>query len=124
QAQARLDTMHAFNAACNYVAQVAFAETIANKFELQRQVYADLRGTYQLAAQLAIRAISKASEAYKRDKSIKPTFRPEGAITYDQRVMTFKGVNTVSLITLCGRVLVPFRVGAYQEARLGRIKGQ
>src|SRR2546426_6008566 len=60
----------------------------------------------------------------KRDKSIKPTFRPEGAIVYDERVMSFKGIDTVSLLTLSGRVLVPFRIGAYQEARMDAIKGQ
>ena len=124
QSQALLDTMHAFNAACNYVAQVAFAEKTANKFELQKQVYGELRTTYKLAAQLAIRAISKASEAYKRDKSIQPAFKPEGALVYDERVMSFKGLLTVSLLTLSGRVLVPFQVGAYQESRMGSIKGQ
>src|SRR5256712_12272157 len=109
-----LETMHAFNAACNYVASVAFAEKTANKFELQKLVYGELRTTYKLAAQLAIRAISKASEAYKRDKSIQPTFQPEGAIVYDERVMSFKGLLTVSLLTIQGRVLVPFLVGHYQ----------
>ncbi len=124
QHQALLETMHAFNCASNYVAEVAFSEKSANKFELQKLVYGELRATYKLPAQLAIRAISKASEAYKRDKSIQPTFRPEGAIVYDQRVMSFKGLSTVSLLTPSGRVLVPFRIGAYQEARMGRIKGQ
>ena len=123
QSQALLDTMHAFNAACNYVAQVAFAEKTANKFELQKQVYGELRTTYKLAAQLAIRAISKASEAYKRDKSIQPAFKPEGALVYDERVMSFKGLLTVSLLTLSGRVLVPFQVGAYQESRMGKHQG-
>ena len=124
QHQALLETMHAFNAACNYVAQVAFAEKTANKFELQKLVYSELRTTYKLAAQLAIRAISKASEAYKRDKSIQPALKPEGAIVYDERVMSFKGLLTVSLLTLSGRVLVPFLVGGYQQARMDSIKGQ
>src|SRR6266566_2724657 len=124
QHHALLETMHAFNAACNYVASVAFAEKTANKFELQKVVYSELRRTYKLAAQLAIRAISKASEAYKRDKSIQPTFQPEGAIVYDERVMSFKGLLTVSLLTIQGRILVPFRVGPYQQARLDAIKGQ
>jgi putative transposase len=100
QHQALLDTMHAFNAAANYVADIAFSEKSANKFDLQKLVYAELRTTYRLAAQLAIRAISKASEAYKRDKSIKPTFRPEGALVYDSRIMAFKGLSTVSFTTL------------------------
>src|SRR2546429_3493254 len=124
QHQALLDTMHQFNAASNYVAEIAFSQKTANKFALQKLVYGELRTTYKLAAQLAIRAISKASEAYKRDKSIQPTFKPEGSLVYDSRVMSFKGLNTVSLLTLSGRVLVPFRVGSYQEARLNAIKGQ
>src|SRR5256714_5689986 len=124
QHHALLDTMHAFNAAANYVAEVAVSEKSANKFELQKLVYAELRSTYNLAAQLAIRCISKASEAYKRDTSIKPTFRPEGAIVYDERIMNFKGIDTVSLLTISGRVLLPFRFGAYQQSRLDAIKGQ
>jgi putative transposase len=124
QAQALLETMHAFNAACNYIAAEAFEAKVANKFELQKMTYGELRTTYHLPAQLAIRAISKTSEAYKRDKSIQPSFRETGAIVYDQRVMSFKGITHVSLLTLSGRALVPFRMGGYQEARLDSIKGQ
>ena len=124
QHQDLLETMHAFNQAANYVAEIAFEEKSANKFALQKLVYGELRTTYKLPSQLAIRCISKAAEAYKRDKSIKPSFRPEGAIVYDPRVMSFKDLNQVSLLTRSGRVLVPFRVGGYQEARMGSIKGQ
>ncbi len=38
--------------------------------------------------------------------------------------MAFKGIDTVSLLTLSGRVLVPFRFGAYQQSRMDTIKGQ
>jgi putative transposase len=124
QHHALLETMHQFNAGANYVAAVAFREQSANKHALQKLVYGELRTTYQLSSQLAIRCISKATEAYKRDKSIKPRFRPEGAVVYDPRVMSFKGLNTVSLLTIDGRVLIPFRIGTYQEARMGSIKGQ
>lgn len=124
QYQALLETMHIFNEAANYVAGVAFAEKSANKFELQKLVYGELRTTYKLPAQLAIRCISKASEAYKRDKSIQPTFKSEGAVVYDERVMSFKGLTHVSLLTLTGRVLVPFIIGRYQAARMDAIKGQ
>src|SRR6266446_4669362 len=124
QSHALLETMHAFNQAANYAASVAFAEKSADKFSLQKLVYGELRTTYKLPAQLAIRCISKASEAYKRDKSIKPTFRPEGALVYDPRVMAFKSLTTVSLLTTTGRILVPFLIGDYQQARMGSIKGQ
>jgi putative transposase len=112
QHQALLETMHVFNEAANFVASVAWASKTANKFELQKLVYGELRTTYKLPAQLAIRCISKASEAYKRDKSIQPTFGPEGAVIYDERVMSFKGLTHVSLLTLAGRVLVPFLINA------------
>jgi len=124
QHRALLETMHQFNAGANFVASVAFAEKSANKHELQKLVYGELRSTYQLSSQLAIRCISKATEVYKRDKSIQPHFKSEGVIVYDPRVMSFKGLNIVSLLTLYGRVLVPFRIGAYQEPRMGSIKGQ
>src|SRR5947207_15779212 len=90
QHHALLETMHAFNAGANSVAGVAYAEKTANKFALQKLVYGELRSTYKLPAQLAVRAISKASEAYKRDKSIKHKFRPEGALVYDQRCRASK----------------------------------
>lgn len=124
QATALMETLHAFNDACNAIAQVAFEEKLANKFELQKLVYGDIRQTYGLSSQLTIRAISKATEAYKRDKRVLPTFRREGAMTFDPRVMSFKGLNTVSLLTLHGRLLIPFRVGAYQQARMHAIEGQ
>jgi putative transposase len=124
QHSALLETMHAFNDACNAIAETAFAEQLGNKFKLQKLVYADIRKRFKLSSQLAIRAISKTADSYKRDKSIKPTFRREGAITFDERVMSFKGLNEVSLLTLQGRVLIPFRIGGYQEARLSAIKGQ
>src|SRR5215469_6883179 len=56
--------------------------------------------------------------------SSQPTFKSEGAIAYDERVMAFKGLTTVSLLTLQGRVLVPFSIGAYQRARMDVIQGQ
>jgi IS605 OrfB family transposase len=124
QQTALLDTMHAFNDACNAIAEVAYAEHLTNKFNLQKVVYADVRERFKLSSQMAIRAISKTVEAYKRDKSIKALFRREGAMTYDERLMAFKGLNEVSLLTLQGRVLVPFRMGGYQKSRLDSIKGQ
>ena len=124
QQQALLETMRQFNAAANYVAKVAFAEHSANKFGLQKLVYGELRTTYHLAAQLAVRCISKACEAYKRDMNTQTTFRSEGAIVYDERVMSFKGLTSVSLLTVHGRQLIPFLVGGYQAARMELIKGQ
>ncbi len=37
---------------------------------------------------------------------------------------SLNSIHIVSLLTLQGRILVPFRVGGYQESRLDSIKGQ
>lgn len=121
---ALLRTLETFNAACNDIAGVAFAERCANKIELQKLVYYDIRQRFGLSAQMCIRAISKVVEAYKRDRTIRPMFRPHGAMTYDERIMNFARPDRVSLLTLDGRVQTPFRFGSYQAARLDRIRGQ
>ncbi|MEU9835059.1 transposase [Streptosporangium sp. NPDC048047] len=107
QAASLLATMRACNAAADRAAEVAFAHRSANKMAVQKLVYADLRASFGLSAQMAIRSIAKACEAYKRDKKIKPTFRELGAIAYDQRILTWKGRDAVSILTLSGRTIVP-----------------
>lgn len=124
QSQALHLTMEAFNRGCDYVASVAFQKRQANKIAVQPFVYGGLRADYGLSSQMAIRCIAKAIEAYKRDKNIQPTFDPHGAMVLDDRLMSFKGLSHVSLLTLQGRILVPMRFGAYQAARIDRAKGQ
>lgn len=124
QHAALLATMERFNAACDWLASVAFRKRCANKVELQKLAYYEARATFGLASQLTIRAIGKTVDAYKRDKTIQPRFKPHGAIPYDQRIMSWRGIEAVSLLTLSGRVVVPTRFGAYQRARLDRARGQ
>jgi putative transposase len=124
QRAALMRTLETFNAACNAIADVAFAHRCANKIALQKLVYRDVRQRFGLSAQMTIRAIAKVAEAYKRDKFVKPTFRPHGAMTYDERILSWKGIDRVSLLTLDGRSLVPVRFGGYQAARMDRIRGQ
>jgi putative transposase len=119
-----LRTLETFNAACNDIATTAFAEQSASKFALQKQVYYDIRERYGLSAQMTIRAIAKVSEAYKRDRKTQPHFRPYGAMTYDERICSFPDIDRVSLLTLDGREVMPFRIGPYQAARMDRIRGQ
>jgi putative transposase len=118
------ETMKRFNEACNDIAETVFALHSANKLEIHKTVYYPIREKFGLSAQLTIRAISKVCEAYKRDKSIKPEFRLDGAIVYDQRILSWKGLEKVSLTTLQGRQVIPVRFGDYQKARMDRIRGQ
>ena len=124
QQQSLLKTMEVFNEACNFITEVAFVLKTANKVRLQQETYRAVREKFQLSAQLTIRAISKVCEVYKRDKSVKPIFKPYGAIVYDQRILSWKGLDKVSILTLEGRQLIPVRIGHYQEARIDRIVKQ
>ena len=124
QTKALFETMETFNNACDEIAKVAFEQRTANKVKLQKLVYYNIRRKYGLSAQLTVRAISKVAEAYKRDKKTKPTFRKDGAIVYDQRILSWKGIDRVSITTLKGRELIPVKYGIYQAERLDRIRGQ
>ena len=120
-----LRMMERFNEACNFIAGVAFKLHTANKIRLQHEIYHEVRERFGLSSQMAVRAISKVCEVYKRDKCIKPTFREMGGMVYDQRIMSWKGLDKVSLLTLGGREIIPIRIGEYQELRLkNNIRGQ
>lgn len=124
QANAMLRTMERFNLACDALATVAFANRCANKVELQKLAYHGIRRDFGLGAQMTVRAIAKVVEVYKRDKDIQPTFRPHGAIVYDQRILSWKGSDRVSILTNDGRQIMPWVCGAYQRAQLDRARGQ
>jgi IS605 OrfB family transposase len=124
RASSLLATMERFNAACDAIAAVAFRERCANKIALQKVVYHDVRERFELSSQMTVRAISKVVEAYKRDKDRQPRFHATGAVPYDERIMSWKGLEAVSLLTLDGRRIIPVRLGPYQEARIEQRQGQ
>ena len=124
QYQILLKTLEAFNAACNYIAGVAFSQKTANKYALQKLLYYDVKKRFGISAQLVIRAISKVSEAYKRDKKTQPSFKSHGAIIYDPRIMSFRGIEAVSLSTVEGRQVIPMLIRDYFNARMNRVQGQ
>lgn len=117
-------TMIRFNEACNEIAKVAFEEQLASKFKLQKLLYYRIKKEFSLSAQMVVRAIAKVVEAYKRDKKKLCSFKPLGAVVYDQRIMAFKGLEGVSLWTIDGRQTIPMILGGYQLDRIGRALGQ
>ena len=120
-----LRTMEQFNLACDYTSAKAFELKSASKLRMHPLVYRDLREKFGLSAQMAVRAISKACEAYKLDKSVQPYFKPHGAMVYDQRILSWKALDRVSILTLDGRTLVNVALYDYFKAKLdNRIRGQ
>src|SRR5215475_4953084 len=117
-------TMERFNDARSWLAAQAFELGVANKVKLQQLFYYDLREKFGLSAQMAALCIRHVGGTYSRDKSIKPVFRKHAAMPYDGRIMSFKGVDRVSLLTLEGRVIVPFLRGEHQRVRFSHAEGQ
>lgn len=124
QAVALRETLARFNEAASWLAEKAFALRSANKIELQKLFYKEIRDVFGLSAQMTVRCIAQVCEAYKRDKKKLPKFRRTASMPFDQRMMSFKGIDRVSLLTLQGRVIVPFVMGAYQRERFTDAKGQ
>jgi len=103
-----LSTMERMNAAANWLAPRAFEHKLADKRRLQRLFYYDMRADFGLPSQMAIRTIAKVCDAYVRDRSICPTFRPRGSVAYDTRLYSFKKESTeITLTTLDGRIRCP-----------------
>jgi IS605 OrfB family transposase len=119
-----LATMVRFNEAATFAAERGFAAKLFGQVNIHRLCYAAIRERFGLSSQMAVRAIAKAVETFRRDKTKCPKFKKFGAITYDERVLSFKGLTEVSLWGLAGRHRLPFVCGAYQRALQGRIKGQ
>lgn len=124
QKAAILSTMERFNEAASFAAKVGFEAGVFSQPSIHKRCYREIRERFSLTAQMAVRAIGKAVETFKRDKSVCPEFKPRGAITYDDRILKFKGLDAVNLWTLQGRQTIPMVFGEYQGEQIGRLKGQ
>lgn len=113
-----------FNEAANWIAGECFARREANQFKVRAFAYREVRERFGLSSQMAQLAIKNVCDAYKRDRSKRVRIRKHAAIVYDQRTMSFKGIDRVSLLTLEGRAVVPFVLGKYQAERFTLAKGQ
>jgi predicted transposase len=120
QYQALLEMMARFNEGCNYTSGKAFATATYGQFQLHQIVYGYLREHYKLSAQMAVRAVAQVSESYQIDRKVQHSFNPHSAMVYDQRILSWKGLDRVSILTLRGRQITPIRIGAYQQARIDR----
>ena len=116
-------TQAAFNAACDSAAAVAFQERIFNQVRLHHAVYYELRATFGLLAQFAVRAIAVVADAYKLDRQTQRHFRPDAAVVYDERLYRLEpqgGFQRVSLSTLDGRIIGTLAIGGHQRRLLGQ----
>ena len=126
QHESLLSTMKRFNQACNHISAVAFEKKVFAEIPLHKLCYYDVREQFGLSAQMVVRAIGKVSEAYKVSKKTECTFRETGAMVYDQRILSFRGLERASMLTLDGRIEVPMLIGRYHHGVLAgrRVRGQ
>lgn len=116
--------MERFNNACNHISKLAFENHTSSQVKLHHLAYRYLREHFGLSAQMAVRVVGKVSECYRRDKSRLHFFKPHSAMVFDQRILSFKGLDKVSILTLGGRQIIPIRIGSYQEVRMNRLVRQ
>jgi putative transposase len=131
QFQALRQTQLAFRAALNMVSRYAFAHgKMSNQQALQREMYAEIRAVYHLPAQMACNvprqvgatyrtlwtkvkqnaALRQAGKTKKRYKGLDqaPTY-VSPTLTYNfQRDYSLKTEQRVSILTLGGRIVVPY----------------
>lgn len=125
EASALEATLYACNRAATHASLVAFAKDLKNRNGLQKEVYAELKATFGLSAQPAVRAVRKVVDAYAALKANlragnlgSPTskryrrvvgspiaFRREAAQPFDDRCLSWQlDARTVSIWTVEGRM--------------------
>jgi putative transposase len=125
QADALRRTLVAANAACDYISECACASKMFRQFDLHKICYREVRKRFGLAAQIAVRCISKVADAYKPDRKTRRTFRPLGSVAYDARILAYNvAKSTASVWSLDGRLSIPFACGKRQHKLLASQKGE
>jgi len=124
QKKSLLKTMEAFNQACNYVSRVAFKNKRFGQVALHKLCYRAIRNKFGLSAQLSVRVIGKVKETYRADKEKLHIFKKYGAIVYDQRILSFRRLDTCSILSVDGRLKMPFVFGSYARLEQRRVRGQ
>jgi putative transposase len=118
-------TLAEANAACNAMSARAWQAREFRRRPLQTLIYHDIKASFRLGAQILVRCIAKVADAYTLDKQTLRTFRPEGAIAFDDRNLTwYANEGAVSIWTLHGRQYIPYRAGEHQRVLLASRKGE
>lgn len=122
-AAALKETLHLANQAANEISRLAWDAQEFGQFALHKLTYKTIRAQFPLSAQIVVRVISKVADAYKLDKKVQRTFRADGSIAYDDRILSFKP-DAVSIWTTKGRLKIPFVCGERERKLLTARQGE
>ena len=122
---ALLDTLQRANKACDALSAWAWEHQTFGQFAIHKAQYSSVRAEFDLTAQVVVRCISKVADAYKLDKATLRTFKPTGAIAYDDRILRWYAKSqAVSLWTTAGRITIPYSCGERQKEMLRTRQGE
>jgi IS605 OrfB family transposase len=104
--------------ACDHAAQTARSIGSTNKVKVQHACYREIRETFGLSANLAIRAIARACAALKVPAKMHSRFEPT-SMDFDARIFAFHEWNwTFGVTLLSGRVKIATALGDRQRSLL------
>jgi IS605 OrfB family transposase len=118
-------TMEMFNQACNFVSEIAFNADKFRQVTLHYIAYTPCREKFpKLSAQFVVRAIAVVADSYKADKKTLHKFKPHAAVVYDQRILSFKALDLISIASVDGRLKVPVFIHEYRKPDRNSMRGQ
>lgn len=125
QAAALRETVSIANAAADRLSQLAWDNREFRRYPLHRMFYRQLRDEFALSAQIVCLLVGKVTDAYKLDRDCQRTFRRDGSIAYDARILAINvPASSVSIWTVNGRTKMPFVCGEKQRLLLAYPKGE
>jgi len=119
------ETLETANAACNYISEQGWQAGKLRQYDLRSLIYYDVREKFGLSAQMTCQCARKVANAYKLDKKKQRSFKPYGAIAYDDRILTWRTEKQfVSIWCIGGRQKIPYVCGDRQRQLLDFQQGE
>lgn len=125
QAKFLRQTLEKANAACDAISEICWKNKTFGQYAIHKIAYKSIRKQFGLSSQVVVRCIAKVASAYKIDKEKKRTFKPFGAIAYDDRILRFfPDKQFVTIWTIAGRQTIPYLCGERQKQLLKSRQGE
>jgi putative transposase len=120
------ETLRQANAACNFLAGIAWENKVFGQFALHKLAYRQTRDEFPaLTAQVIVRCIARVAAAYKLSRKRTCSFQPLSAIAYDDRILRwYVDKGAVSIWAVGGRLHLPFVCGERQKQMLQTRQGE
>lgn len=112
QANLLQDYAERYAEAANWLSQKVFDAGVTDQVRLHRLYYNRLRDRFELPAQAAVLCLKHIARLCRR-AVVPPQVTSDGPVPFDRHLYSMKSVDTVSLSTLAGRVVVPCTLSTY-----------